>query len=101
MTTPHTASLLRGFAAYENRPQSWNENVDRHFDKFEAERAQRVQVAENIDRALGIRAEPAPPPYLTRRLSSGEWVVVRSGVQVASGFDHESEAIEWINDQCS
>jgi len=52
-----------------------------------------------VGQSQGIRAEPAPAPYLTRQDSGGNWYVVRNGVHIASGFDNEAEARKWIEDE--
>lgn len=80
MTTPNTESLLRGFRMTPGA------NMQPPFRQTEDGRYER------------IRAAPSGPPALTRYNGDGTWKVVRAGETLASNFDSEPEAAQWIAD---
>lgn len=94
--TERTASLLRGFAAYERRDDALNAALQEH----------RRDMVENVipaieqdQREAAIAAAKARlAPCLTRCDSGGNWYVVQNGFRIASGFDNEAEALEWIRE---
>jgi hypothetical protein len=101
MTTPNTESLLRGFRMTPGAMPTVNlsgvtsmEQATRLRDHIKGART----TTSELTHYEHVRAEPSGPPALTRYNGDGTWKVVRAGETLASNFDSEPEAAQWIAD---